>query len=167
VTSPEAYAGALAIVPDPIVQEFVAAPEVTTDVVCAPDGAVLAVVSRQRLEVRSGEVLKGVTVRHDGIIDGCQRVARALDARGPITVQCFLTAEGPLFLEVNARLGGGFPLGLAAGADSLAWLLARAAGLPAAVPPIGTYRTNVYMTRFDQSFFLEHEPADDARRLSV
>jgi carbamoyl-phosphate synthase large subunit len=60
----------------------------------------------------------------------------------------------PHFTEINARLGGGVPLGIAAGVDSPRWLLARAAGLDVAIPPIGSYQAGLYMTRFDDSFFL-------------
>lgn len=141
---------------DPIVQEYIDAPEVTSDVVCDPQGTVLAIVSRQRIEVRNGEVQKAVTIRNRQIEDGCRLIALALDARGPITVQSFLTSRGPVFSEVNARLGGGFPLGVAAGADSLKWLLARAARLPIEIPPIGTYEAGVYMTRYDESFILRN-----------
>jgi carbamoyl-phosphate synthase large subunit len=63
----------------------------------------------------------------------------------------------PYFTEVNARFGGGLPLGIAAGVDSPRWLLALAAGLPIEIPPVGTYKTGLYMTRFDDSFFLTEE----------
>lgn len=167
VAAPEWLPLVLSSVPDPIIQDYVSAPEVTSDVVCDLDGNVLAVVSRQRLEVRSGEVSKGVTIRDRRIEDACISIAAGLDARGPITVQCFLTEDGPLFLEINARLGGGFPLGVAAGAESPTWLLARVAGLSVDVPPIGTYRTGVYMTRYDDSFILEGDTLTRAHDVSV
>lgn len=141
-------------VDDPIVQEWLPGPEITTDVICDASGAVLGVVSRQRLEVRWGEVAKGVTVYDATIADQCARIARELRAIGPITVQGMWNGSRFAFTEINARFGGGAPLGIAAGADSPSWLLARAAGLSAPVPPIGHYRTNVHLTRFDDSFIL-------------
>lgn len=147
-------------VPNPIVQEYIAGPEITSDVICDLSGEVLGVVSRQRIEVRWGEVAKGVTVRHPAIIDGCCRVARALPAVGPITVQCMMQGDIPYFTEINARLGGGVPLGIAAGAESPRWLLARAAGLPIEIPPLDSYQTGLYMTRFDESFFLNQADLD-------
>jgi carbamoyl-phosphate synthase large subunit len=141
-------------VPDPIVQEYLPGPEITNDVICDLDGDVLAVVSRRRIEVRWGEVAKGVTVYDPAIAEACTRVAHALPAVGPITVQCMLKEGVPHFTEINARLGGGVPLGIAAGVDSPAWLLARAAGLPVTIPPLGTYQIGLSITRFDDSFFL-------------
>lgn len=139
---------------DAIVCEYLSGPEVTSDVACDGPGEVLAVVSRQRLETRSGEVSKGVTVHDPAVRDACLRIAAMLPAAGPITVQCIRSGGGLYFTEINARFGGGVPLAVAAGADVPGWLLARAAGIPVEVPPPGTYQAGLYMTRFDDSFFL-------------
>jgi len=144
-------------VPEPIIQEYLPGPEITSDVVCDLDGAVLGVVSRRRIEVRSGEVAKGVTVYDPQITEACVKIARALPAIGPITVQCILKDGAACFTEINARLGGGVPLGIAAGVDPPRWLLARTAGLPVEIPPLGAYRTGLYLTRFDDSFFLTED----------
>ena len=144
----------LQYVPEPIVQEWMSGPEITTDVVCDLEGVVLGVVSRQRIEVRVGEVAKGVTIRDQRILDACVRIAGALPAVGPITVQCFLHEDVPHFTEINARVGGGIPLGIAAGVDAPLLLLATTAGLRVPLPPLGDYRTDLYMTRFDDSFML-------------
>jgi len=154
VTNARELAFFLDYVPDPIVQEFLPGPEITSDVICDLDGTVLAVVSRQRIEVRWGEVAKGVTISDPRITDACVRIARALPAIGPITVQCMMKDGTPRFTEINARLGGGVVLGMAAGADWPAWLLGRRCGLSVDVPPIGTYRSGVYLTRYDDSLFM-------------
>lgn len=153
---------------DPLIQEYLPGPEITNDVICDLDGEVLSVISRRRIEVRWGEVAKGVTM-HDGPIeDACIRVAKALGARGPITVQCLMKEGEPHFSEINARLGGGAPLGIAAGVDWPLSLIARAVGAPVEIPPLGTFRRPLFMTRFDDSFFLTSEdiekiPSPDIR----
>lgn len=147
-------------VPDPIVQEYLPGPEITTDVVCSLDGELLGLVSRQRIEVRSGEASKAVTIYDRAIAEACVRIAQALPAIGPITVQCIMKSGVPHFTEINARFGGGVPLGIAAGVDSPRWLLAKAAGLPVEIPPVGNYRTGLYMTRFDDSFFIDEADHD-------
>ncbi|MCX6049329.1 MAG: ATP-grasp domain-containing protein, partial [Chloroflexi bacterium] len=101
-----------------------------------------------------GEVAKGVTIYLAGITQSCLQIAKALPACGPITVQCMMKGDGFYFTEINARFGGGVPLGIAAGADSPAWLLAQAAQLPIEIPSIGSYQTNLYLTRFDDAFLL-------------
>ncbi len=141
-------------VPDAIVQEFLPGAEITNDVICDTHGKVLSVVSRERIRVRAGEVIVGKTVFDRAIAEVCVKIAEALPACGPITVQCMIGAQGPKFTEINARLGGGLPLGIAAGADSPAWLLATAAEIPIEIPPLGSYRQNVYLSRFDDSLFM-------------
>ena len=140
--------------PDPIVEEYLPGPEITNDVVCDLEGNVLAVVCRRRIEVRSGEVSKGVTLYDPEIADYCVRIAKGLQAVGPITVQCLLREGRPYFTEVNPRFGGGLPLAIAAGVPVSRWLLATASGQSVEVPPLGTYTTGLHMTRFDDSFFL-------------
>ena len=157
VAGPRELAFFRGFVPDALVQEYLPGPEITNDVVCDLQGEVLAVVQRQRIETRSGEVAKAVTVHIPEIADACVRIAQALPAVGPITVQCMLKDGKPHFTEINARFGGGLPLGIAAGADSPAWLLARLAGLSVDIPALGTYKRGLYMTRYDDSFFLAQE----------
>jgi carbamoyl-phosphate synthase large subunit len=112
-------------------------------------------------------VSKGVTVYSPVIAAACVRIARALPAVGPITVQCLLKDGMPLFTEINARLGGGFPLGVRAGIDSPRLVLARAAGLAVDIPPLGSYQRGLYLTRFDDAFFLTEAECEQmaSRRL--
>jgi carbamoyl-phosphate synthase large subunit len=148
-------------VPDPIIQEYLPGPEITNDVICDLEGEVLGISSRQRIEVRWGEVAKGVTLYDPAIARDCVKIARALPAIGPITVQCMIKDETPHFTEINARFGGGLPLGITAGVDAPRWLLARAAGLPIQIPPLGSYRQDLYLTRYDSSRFLTQDEYDN------
>jgi carbamoyl-phosphate synthase large subunit len=163
--TPKALESLLSFVPDPLAQEYVEGPEITSDVSCSLEGEVWAVVSRRRIEVRWGEVAKGVTEQDAEILHHCVTIARGLRAVGPITVQCLRGPDGPRFTEVNARFGGGLPLGIAAGVPSPSWYVAQAAGLPVHPPKLGTYRAGLYLTRYDASYFLdESDVAQIARR---
>jgi len=165
VHDPEELAFFLRRVQEPVIQEILPGPEITTDVVCGLDGELLGIASRQRLEVRSGEVTKGVTVYDKRIVDACALIARNLPAVGPVTIQCMMKDDVPHFTEINARFGGGVPLGIAAGVDSPRWLLARAARLPVEIPPVGSYTVGLYFTRCDRSFYFKSsELADLAGR---
>jgi carbamoyl-phosphate synthase large subunit len=141
-------------VPGPVVQAFIDGPEITTDVMCDLRGAVLGVVSRRRIEVRAGEVAKSITIHDERIADACVQIASALHSVGPITIQCIVGEGTPYFTEVNARFGGGAPLGIAAGVDTPVLLLARLADVAITAPPPGTHEVGLVMTRFDDSFFL-------------
>ena len=142
---------------EPIIQEFLPGPEVTTDVICDFNGNVLGIVSRQRLEVRGGEVSKGKTIYDPLIAKYAKLIARSLSAVGPITIQSIYKDGTPFFTEINARFGGGAPLGFAAGVDAPKWLLALAAGLSLDIPPVGEYKRDLFMVRYDKSLFLTKE----------
>ena len=142
---------------DPVVQEFLPGPEITSDVLCDYDGSVLAVVSRRRIEVRWGEVAKGVTVCDPEILRHCVTIGRGLGAIGPITIQCLMKDGTPYFTEVNPRFGGGVPLAIAAGVPYVHWLLMLAVGERPEAPPLGTYSVGLHLSRFDDSFLLTGE----------
>ncbi len=144
-------------VPDPIVQQYVQGDEITNDVICDACGEVLAIVSRKRIEVRSGEVSKGVTIFDAGIANACLLIAKKLPAIGPITVQCIVQDGVPYFTEINARMGGGIPLGIAAGINSPRMLIERSLGMAVDIPPMGAYKIGLHMSRFDDSFFYTGE----------
>ena len=142
-------------VADAIVQEFVEGAEHTLDVYTGFDGVPRCVVPRKRLEVRTGEVSKGLIVRDPAIMEVGARVARTLgDARGVITVQCIVTDEGQIrVIEINPRFGGGVPLAIHAGADFPRWILSELLGQPVKIDPVG-FRDDVAMLRFDDSVFV-------------
>jgi carbamoyl-phosphate synthase large subunit len=150
-------------VPEPVIQEFLEGPEITCDLAYSLDGEFLGMCQRRRIEVRTGEVQKGVTVWDADIARSCLAIGAALGARGPITVQCLFRHGRPHFTEVNGRFGGGLPLAIAAGLDFPRWYLALAAGLPVDLPAPGSYRQGLYLTRCDESFFCTGLEGDDGR----
>jgi carbamoyl-phosphate synthase large subunit len=140
---------------DCIVQEFVAGVEYTLDVYTGLDGVCRCVVPRRRLEVRTGEVSKGLIVKDPAVQAVGRQVAAALGpCRGVITVQCIVTKDGRIrVIEINPRLGGGAPLAIAAGADFPKWLMAELLGRKLRVNYDG-FRDNLAMLRYDQSVFV-------------
>lgn len=148
-------------VQDAIVQEYLPGPEITNDVLCDFAGRVLTVVSRKRIEVRGGEVTKGVTIRDMAIIETCVTIAQQLNTIGPITIQCIIKDNKPFFTEINARLGGGIPLSIAAGVNIPKMLLALCAGVETQIPPIGEYEVDLFVSRFDNSIFLSSRDRDE------
>ena len=148
-------------VTDPIIQQFVSGPEVTSDVICDFAGNAIAVVSRRRIAVRGGEAIKSITINDEAITEFCCRIAQELRAVGPITVQCMLQDGSPRFIEVNGRLGGGVPLAIAAGVDIPALLIAAANDQPIDRKVTDPYITGLYMSRCDQSFFVTETHFDE------
>ena len=84
-----------------------------------------AVVPRHRLEVRDGEINKGVTRKHHVYDYLVEKLAKIKGARGCLTVQLFAHPSEKRYaaLEINPRFGGGFPLSFAAGANYPGWLI--------------------------------------------
>ena len=139
----------------PIIQEFINGPEITTDVICDFKGSIIGIVNRERIEVRWGEVTKGKTIFDKNIIKNCEKIVENLDIVGPITVQCILEGNDAYFIEINARYGGGSPLGFAAGVQSPHWYLSIRSGIELDLPSLGSYKQNLYLSRYDNSIFID------------
>lgn len=145
-------------IPDPILQEYLDGDEYTLDVLVDFDGKVRCVVPRKRLEVRAGEVSKGMTVKDERIIMTGKRVVEALKGSlGPITVQGFLTSDGKFKItEINPRFGGGHPLTIAAGADYPRWIIEMMLGRDPDIA-IDGWEDGLVMLRYDEAIFVRRE----------
>lgn len=124
--------------------------EYTVDAYYDRFGTMRCLVPRERLEVRGGEVSKGMTRRHF-IYEYLKPKAEQLSgARGCITWQVFGDPETSdvKALEINPRFGGGYPLTHAAGADYPAWLIKEyLLALP--IADFDTWESDLMMLRYD------------------
>jgi carbamoyl-phosphate synthase large subunit len=144
-------------VPNPIIQEEIVAPEVTIDAFLDLRGRPIHYVPRLRIRAIGGESIQGVTLADDDLRDWTLRVLAivpSLGGRGPVTLQAFLTPEGPVFSEINPRFGGGFPLTLQAGGHYPEWTMSMVEGHEV-TPRIGDYQRDLFMTRSYTEFFTE------------
>jgi carbamoylphosphate synthase large subunit len=153
IATRSALAERLAADPDLMVEAIVGGPEITVDVLSDFSAQALIAVPRRRLRVRGGEVVQGVVERHAALERLAMHLADGFGCTGPSTIQ-FRRPEPDRFvpMEVNARLGGGLPLTIAAGADWCGWILDMVANRTpdVAVPVLD----GLMMTRYDRSFFL-------------
>ena len=109
---------------DYVFQEYIEGTEYTVDVFIDRKGDVISVVPRQRLDVRAGEVSKAKTFKDAMIIDAVKEVCGKLDgAKGTITIQLFKTEDRIIFIEINPRFGGGYPLSYLAGANFAEYMI--------------------------------------------
>ncbi len=144
-------------VPDPIIQEEADGHEVTIDALLDLNGDLIHYVPRRRIRHLAGESIIGVTYDNPELENWLERVLKICGdhgARGPITLQCFLSPRGPLLTEINPRFGGGFPLTDEAGGHYPEWCVAMAMGESVA-PRIGEFRRGLYMTRYYSEIFFE------------
>lgn len=124
--------------------------EFTVDIYYDRFGALKCLVPRQRIEVRGGEVSKGVT-RKGPIYDYLLNRMHSLQgARGCITFQVFVDISTNKFyaLEINPRFGGGFPLTDCAGAKYPEWLI-REYLLCEKIAFFDDWEENLMMLRYD------------------
>ena len=141
-----------------LVQEFIKGTEYTVNLFFDLGSSTpRCVVPHRRIEVRSGEVSKGVTLRHPALEALGWKLGTALGragARGAICFQVIESARGELHvIEINARFGGGYPLAHRAGARFSRWLMEERLGL--APSWSNDWRPDVFMTRFDDCIYVE------------
>lgn len=147
---PETLEHVLALVPNPIVQEYMTGLELTVDALLDLARRPVHYVVRRRIKAIGGESVEGVTLPPEGLHEYLVRLLAAigtLGGIGPITIQLFLDSEGPVLSEINPRFGGGFPLAWAAGARYPEWILDMLEG-KVLEPRLGEYKVGLYMTRY-------------------
>jgi carbamoyl-phosphate synthase large subunit len=150
-------------VEDPIIQSLIIGEEYTIDVLVDFHGKVMSIVPRLRIETRAGEISKGMTVKNPALIAAAKQVVEVLPgAIGCITVQCFLQPDGEIiFIEINPRFGGGYPLSYRAGADFPSWILQLAIGKNPQVA-IDDWEDGLVMLRYDDAIFVKSDQISSA-----
>lgn len=99
--------------------------EFTVDMYYGLDGCVKGIVPRERIEVRAGEINKGIT-RKNCLVDYLkQRMGYLEGVRGCICIQLFLRdTDGDVKgIEINPRFGGGYPLSYYAKANYAEYMI--------------------------------------------
>ena len=131
--------------------------EYTVDAYYDLKGILKCLVPRQRLEVRDGEINKGVTRKHHVYEYLMGKLGNIKGARGCLTVQLFAHPHEKRYaaLEINPRFGGGFPLSFAAGANYPGWLIDEYL-LDKDVPFFDGWAQDLLMLRYDAQV-LVHE----------
>ena len=141
---------------EPIIQEYIEAPEYTVDLFADFSSRVLSVVPRERLLVFGGESFVGKTCKNWDIIQEATRLAQSLGLVGHNTIQCFWHQGQVKFIEVNPRYGGGANLGFAAGAFTPRMLVRLILGKEVK-PTIGEFKDKLYMLRYTEDLFLTEQ----------
>lgn len=137
---------------DYIIQERAQGVEITVDFAVSRSGRFLGAVPRRRLEVRAGEVSKGVTLHLPVVEQLVRDFAAALPGPyGVLNLQVFYepASRSVSIIELNARVGGGYPLTHEAGADFFTQL---ATGGDAEQ---FHWRENLVMLRYDDAVFYQ------------
>jgi carbamoyl-phosphate synthase large subunit len=125
---PESLRRHLGAHPEDIVQTCLDGREFTVDVLTTRDGGIVAIVPKERLEVKSGMATKSATRTAPDVVAFTERVVAAFGVRGIANVQVMLTRDGPVLIEVNPKFATSLPLTVAAGVNLPVLLIAIARG---------------------------------------
>lgn len=131
--------------------------EYTVDAYYNRDNNLRALVPRKRIEVRSGEVSKGVTKKNYVYDFLLERVSYIKGAIGCITFQFFANPDTKEIkaLEINPRFGGGYPLTHSSGAVFTDWLVEEYL-LSRSIYFYDNWEKNLLMLRYDAKVLI-HE----------
>ncbi len=143
-----------------LIQPFISGIEYTIDAYVSRAREMLGCVTRRRLEVVDGEVVRSVTIRKAALIEQSHRILSLGGFQGPITLQAIQQDDRFWFIEINARFGGGVILSMEAGADYARLIVREALGLP--VEPV-TWKEDVLMMRAHREVFHQGYKHDDHR----
>lgn len=143
------------IIPDFILQEFIEGEEYTVDAFLDFQSNIISVVPRLRISTRSGEILKGKTIRDESIIDFVKKILIKIKPIGQITIQLFKTQTCMKIIEINPRFGGGAPMSIFAGANSPKFIYQLIMGDK--INYTNDFRDNMTFLRYDQTLVLNNE----------
>lgn len=145
-------------VDDYIIQPFISGKEYTIDIFCDFEGEPIYITPRERIAVRSGEVLKTRIEQNDIMIAEMKKLIEKFRPCGAITVQLIQDENtgDDYYIEINPRYGGGAPLSMKAGADSAMVMLKLLSGETVKYQSKAAMDQAVY-SRYDQSVCITAE----------
>lgn len=127
--------------------------EFTVDMYYGRDNIVKSIVPRERIEIRAGEINKGIT-KKNGIVDYLlSRLHSLPGVVGCICLQLFYKDDDIVGIEINPRFGGGYPLTCAAGANYPEYLI-REYFCEEVLDYDDSWRDGVLMLRYDDAVFV-------------
>ena len=91
--------------------------EFSVDLYYDKKGKLKCAVPRHRIEIRGGEISKGITRKNSVYKFIIKKLDKLKGARGPMTLQIFLNKNKLSAIELNARFGGGYPMSYLSGAN--------------------------------------------------
>ncbi|SHI03775.1 carbamoyl-phosphate synthase large subunit [Butyrivibrio fibrisolvens DSM 3071] len=143
---------------DYIIQPFISGREYTIDIFGDYEGNPVFITPRERLAVRSGEVLKTRITQDNKMIEEMKVLCADYKPCGQITVQLIReeSTGDDYYIEINPRFGGGAPLSIKAGADSAEAVIRMLMGQSLSYQE-GAARDGAIYSRFDQSICINPE----------
>lgn len=132
--------------------------EFTVDMYYGKDNKVKAIIPRERVEIRAGEINKGYTRKNYLVPFLKERMDYMPGVVGCICIQLFYNemTHKVFGIEVNPRFGGGYPLSYYAGSNFPEYLL-REYFLNESISYTDDWKDNTLMLRYDSEVIVYEE----------
>lgn len=132
--------------------------EFTVDMYYGKDNKVKAIIPRERVEIRAGEINKGYTRKNYLVPFLKERMNYIPGVVGCICMQLFYNemTHKVFGIEINPRFGGGYPLSYYAGANFAEYLL-REYFLNESLSYTDSWKDNTLMLRYDSEVIIYEE----------
>jgi carbamoyl-phosphate synthase large subunit len=111
-----------------LIQGRLSGQEFGMDVINDLNGSYVCTFIKRKMRMRAGQTDRAVTVRNDGLEMIGQLIGEKLGQIGPLDCDAFVTEHGCYVIDINPRIGGGYPFSHIAGANLPAALIAWATG---------------------------------------
>jgi carbamoyl-phosphate synthase large subunit len=147
-----------------VFQEQLHGDEYGMDVVNDLEGNHKAALVRRKLVMRFGNTDRAMTVEDDRLAQVGQVIGRQLRHLGSLDCDVMMTQRGPQVLDLNPRIGGGYPFSHVAGANLPAALMAWANG-DEADPAWLRSRAGVVASRCDEMMIVNSVESNGRRVL--
>jgi carbamoyl-phosphate synthase large subunit len=131
--------------------------EYTCDLYYDKKSILKCVIPRKRIEVRGGEVSKGITIRNELKVFIENNLSYLKGAHACITMQFFFNKSDSSIkgIEINARFGGGFPLSYLAGGNYPKWIIEEYI-LNKELSYFDDWKDNLLMLRYDEEILVDN-----------
>jgi len=131
-----------------LIQERLIGQEFGMDVINDLNGRHVCTFIKRKIRMRAGQTDQAVTTRDDRLEMIGQLIGEKLGHLGIVDCDAFVTEHGCYVIDINPRIGGGYPFAHIAGANLPAALIAWASGQQAD-PAWFSIEPNVAASRFD------------------
>ncbi len=131
--------------------------EYTCDLYYDKTNILRCAVPRKRIEVRDGEVNKGLTLNFELVEVLRKKLHFIKGAIGCLTAQFFVHKKDPsqvYGIEINPRFGGGYPLSYQAGANFPLWLIKEYLLKETLTDQFDSWEANLLMLRYDDEIIV-------------
>ena len=135
---------------DYVVQKRIYGQEYSVDCFCDENNNLVDFVPRKRIKVSSGEVIESVTVSKNKFEEIVGMIIKKIPFKGPICIQFIEDENENLWImEINARMGGGSTLSIAAGLDIIELMISCFCNKNFLIEKYqSNWKTNFYLKRF-------------------